>query len=214
MTPWIKWKEKSPTEADLPIECTNFGADYPDKWSTYIPLPGKGGDYSLWRPYICDIPKAEEVKWPVGYNGQGTCTRHMHVAKDGKQIALDIYRDGKTIVWNEEKYIKAEKTEVMTREEHIAQLKAEIQELWDVDEEDEPTPDANGWWRIEDRKPEHNQIIKFYHGGEVRIGVVNIDRPKWDTVDWYNVAERKIYRATLDLIHSWCPLDMTGPVEK
>ena len=72
----------------------------------------------------------------------------------------------------------------------------------------DPQPDANGWWRIEDKEPEHDQEIKFERKGDTHTYIGIVER--------FRVVEAVRLRllVQLDDITKWCPLDMTGPEEK
>lgn len=69
-------------------------------------------------------------------------------------------------------------------------------------------PDANGWWKIEDRKPEDNQTIKFKIKNVSFIHIGYYQREGiFISLNNSNESDE------LD-VQAWCPLDMTGPEER
>ena len=165
-TNWIKWKDRAPTEADLPIECAEYGGKC---CYTFESFPSFSG-WDLWRPYICDIPKAEEVK------ESSTIVISM---KDGTEHR---FKDG------------------------VANF-AIIGPPISFGKKPTPIPDANGWWRIEDRKPEKELEIKFERKGDAHTYIGIVDRFTTDRVEAIGLKGL----VPFDDIEKWCPLDMTGP---
>lgn len=89
-------------------------------------------------------------------------------------------------------------------------------DLWrpyicDIPSKPRPQPDANGWWKMEDKKPSYCEPIKFRLRkllSTIFIGVVgadnlifSCDNIPYETVNFSDIS-------------TWAPLDMTGPEEK
>jgi hypothetical protein len=183
--PWIKWKDRAPTEADLPIECAVFGDSVPTCWIEIIPIGHR--NYNIWRPYICDIPKAEAVR-----------NEYKNIYIDKK--AIDASK------LDREEFYRYAMANMMKKINELEDKQAFFKRCQECSKE--TTPDANGWWRIEDRKPEDCQDIKFTLKGlrDVFKGYYHNDGIVYD-LD--NGTERDE-----DDIEKWCLLDMTGPEEK
>lgn len=78
-----------------------------------------------------------------------------------------------------------------------------------VDSVPEPHPDANGWWRIEDKEPEHLQFVKFKNiFGEIEAGRYHAHSMRGQRGIFLNSKGADINS------DKWCPLDMSGPVEE
>lgn len=73
----------------------------------------------------------------------------------------------------------------------------------------EPQPDATGWWRIEDRKPDCSGFIKAIRECS---SITFICRYSKDTDSLQFVGSS--VSEPISVISAWCPLDMTGPEEE
>ena len=197
--PWIEWSKQAPTEKDLPIECANYGGSFFEFAFNLLDIPtiyGKPGLYDLWRPYVCDIPKSpkpDEVYYLIGHPGTGEpmfCPTF--------EMCMDKWFEGFNVPV---KYLNDKK-------EPFAESKKRVEEYFKnpPKKSSDPQPDANGWWRIEDRKPEEKTDIqvKFKESGEVRYGYYSME------AIYLPLGVRTFYIGEFDM---WCPLDMSGPVE-